>query len=278
MEVTRPRRLRTKCFEHADRWFDRLVRLLKAIYEGFWLGCLSPDDLNAVTGQHFQQSRFYASREHNLSGFFAWEKPVIERYFQPGTRLLVAAAGGGREVLALRTAGFHAEGFECSQPLVDAAQKIFSEIGQSNYVLYCRPDHVPEGSPIYDGLVVGWGGYTHIPTRARRVAFLQGLRNRSLPHSHILLSFFTRGAKAWEDIVVHQTSQFLQFFVPQAERSLQVGDRISFARYVHAFTRDELEEELRSGGFRVLEYGDVEQGGYAIGMAELPPRTPNEPS
>jgi len=267
-EIPRRRRFRTKCFEHADRWFDRLVRLLEALYQAFWLGCLNPDDLNAITGQHFQQSRFYASIEHNQSGFFAWEKPLIERYFQPGTRLLVAAAGGGREVLALRKAGFQAEGFECSQPLVDAARKIFKEIGESNHVLYCPSDHVPEGTAIYHGLVVGWGGYTHIPTRARRIAFLQALRNRNLPRSHILLSFFTRGTDFWDDMIVHQTSRFFRFFVPGRKDPLQVGDRISFARYVHAFTRDELEEELRSAGLRVLEYHEVEQWGYAVGITE----------
>src|SRR5262249_14907561 len=118
---------RTKCFEVADRWFSRCVRLTTAVHEGFWLGLLSASDLNAVTAESFAGSKYFSSAEHNLSGLFNWETSAVNRYFRQGSRILVAAAGAGREVLALRKIGFEAEGFDCSPELVRASEGIFEQ-------------------------------------------------------------------------------------------------------------------------------------------------------
>ena len=155
------RRFRVRCFKYADRWFARIGKLLSAVHEGFWLGYLSADDLNAITADHFSASQLYKSREHNLSGFLPWEAPLIERYFQRGCKILIAGAGAGREVLALRKAGYEAEGFECSLPLIRAGQEIFDHLGERYDIITCAPDAVPSGTPDYDGLIVGW---VHIRT------------------------------------------------------------------------------------------------------------------
>jgi hypothetical protein len=260
------RKFRTLCFEHADRWFNRLVKMMTALHEGFWLGGLSADDLNAVTAKHFDESQFYASKEHNVSGFFNWEPPLLDRYFRPGSRILVAAAGAGREIIALRKIGFDAEGFECSLPLVQAGEKIFDQLGESNYVTYCPPDGVPAGPAIYDGLVVGWSAYTHIPTKLRRIRFIEALRQRALPHSPLLISFFTRQTHFY-DVVVYRTATLSRFFF-RGNKELCPGDHIEWRRYVHRFTRDEVEAELRTAGFRVAHYSEENGDGQAVGIAE----------
>jgi hypothetical protein len=262
------RRSRVKHFDLADRWFNRLGRFASAMHEGFWLGCLNADELNAVTAEHFDQSQYYASTEHNLSGFFGWEKFVLERFFQRGSRIVVAGAGGGREVLALRKAGFDAEGFECSLPLVRASEQIFERLGESKYLTLCEPDRVPEGPRIYDGLVVGWTVYTHIPTKARRVAFLQALSERALPGSPLLISYFARQSGASDDVLVYRTARLWRFLLRGRREPLEVGDRISYARFVRSFTSDEVEAELRDAGFRSAHHGAEGDLGYTVGVAE----------
>jgi hypothetical protein len=261
------RKFRTKSFEHADRWFNRLVGLMTALHEGVWLGCLSADDLNAVTARHFDESQYFASAEHNQSGFFTWETPLLDRYFRRGSRILVAAAGAGREVLALRKAGFDADGFECSLPLVHAGEKIFDQLGESKPVTHCPPDTVPPGLPIYEGLIVGWGGYMHIPTKRRRIAFLQALRQRALPHSPLVVSFFLRMRHS-NDIVVYRTAAFLRFLLRGDKELLDPGDRLEWSRYIHRFTREEVEGELTSAGFQVAHYSEEGVEGHAVGIAE----------
>ena len=262
------RRSRVKYFDLADRLLNRLVRFANAIHEGFWLACLNPDELNAVTAQHFDQSKYYASTEHNLSGFFVWEKSALDRFFQRGSRILVAGAGGGREVLALRKAGFDAEGFECSLPLVRASEQIFDRLGESKYVTLCGPDTVPQGPRIYDGLVVGWGVYTHIPTKARRVAFLQALSQRALSKSPLLISFFGRHSSSSDDALVHRTARFCHFLLHGRKEPLEVGDRISYARFVRWFTSDEVEAELKAAGFTSAHHGSEGDLSYTVGLAE----------
>lgn len=264
----RVRKLRLQCFAVTDRCQERVVRFLKRIHEGFWLACLNPDELNAITAQNFDHSQFYSSNTHNRSGFFEWEQQTLDRFFRPGSRVLVAGAGGGREVLALRKSGFEAEGFECSLPLVKASQEIFEELGDPDYLVHCPADCVPVGPATYDALIVGWTVYTHIPTRGRRIRFLQALRQRALPDAPLLISFFVRRASSSDDVLVYRVARFWSFFSRARKEPLEIGDHISYARYAHWFTERELAEELRAAGFRVAHF--VEQGefGYAVGVAE----------
>lgn len=262
-------RFRTKCFERADGWFKRFGTLLNAFHEGFWLGCLSPDDLNAVTAKHFDESQHYASTKHNLSGFAEWETPVVDRRFQGASRVLVAAAGAGREILALRKAGFKADGFECSLPLVRASQTIFDQLGEHEYVISCAPDSVPPGPAIYDGVIVGWSAYTHIPTKLRRIAFLRALRERAIRGAPLLVSFFTRSNGSRYETLVRRAATLSCLLFRRRRRSLEPGDRLEWSRYVHRFTRDELEAELSIAGFRVVHYSEeTNSSGHAVGIAE----------
>ncbi|MFZ0733519.1 MAG: hypothetical protein WAM79_14420 [Candidatus Sulfotelmatobacter sp.] len=260
-----------KCFAAADRSVDRLIRLLKIVHEGFWLGWLNSDELNAVTSEHFDHSQFYSSNSHNRIGLFDWEQEALSRFFRPGSHVLVAGAGAGREVLALRKSGFEAEGFECSPALVEASQRLFDELGESNYVVYCPPDSVPPGSPLYNALIVGWGAYTHIPTRARRIRFLQAFGERAFGNAPLLLSFFTRKTGSRDDVLVYRLARLCSLFSPARKASLDIGDRISYARYIHSFTEQELAEELKAAGVRLAQFVDKGEFGYAVGIPEEAP-------
>jgi len=259
---------RTKCFEAVDRWFSRLVRFMTAWHEGFWLGFLSANDLNVLTAEHYAESKFFLSVEHNLSGLFDWEASALDRYFRRGSRILVAAAGAGREVLALRKIGFDAEGFECNLALVRVSERIFEQEGESKHVVACEADCVPPGPQIYDGLIVGWTAYTHIPTRLRRVSFLRDLRQRALPHSPVLISFFARTGGSREESLVYRIATLCRYFLRVRKEPLELGDRISYARFSHWFTEDEVVAELRAAGFRAAHCKIEEDSGNAIGIAE----------
>jgi len=258
-------RRRLEWFRRADRWFNRLVKFTGAVHEGFWLGCLSADDLNALTAGHYQQSHDYSSTEHNQRGLFDWEAAILNRYFQPGSRILVAAAGGGREVLALRRAGFRADGFECCTHLVQAADALFDQLREPRGVSLCAPDEVPHGPAIYEGLIVGWSAYTHIPTRTRRVAFLNGLRKRGVQGATVLVSFFPRDKSPAYDNLVYTTARVSRLLFRGRKEDSEVGDHLSWC-FSHTFTREEGEAELNAAGFQLVHYSEVGEG-HAVGMA-----------
>jgi hypothetical protein len=253
-------------FKQADQWFTRWISIAGALHEGFWLGVLRADDLDAITASHYGQSQEYASAEHNQRGLFDWERVVVEQYFQPGLRILVAAAGGGREVLALRQAGFQAEGFDCSPTLVQAADALFDGLGERRGVTLCAAGQVPSGPALYQGLIVGWTGYTHIPTRRRRIAFLDGLRNRALPGAPVLISFFPRDRSSQYENLNYWTARVSRFLFRGRKEEPEPGDHLGWC-FSHTFTREEVEAELRAAGFRPVYYSEVGEG-HAVGISE----------
>jgi hypothetical protein len=267
MPIAKPR-LRTRWFQVADRWVTRAVNLVKAMHKGFWLGCLNADDLNTITANRYSASKEFTSRQHLESGLSDWELPVVERYFRNGSRILVAAAGTGREVLALRKAGFSAEGFECNPAVLQVGQELFAAMGHSNPVSFCLPDKVPPGLPDYDGLIVGWGGYTHIPTRARRVAFLQALRRRALPNAPLMLSFVTRDERSRYDCLSYGIARLWGSLFRPAQQPPETGDDLELGDFTHHFTRAEVESELQAARFRLLHFSEQAQLGVAVGIAE----------
>jgi len=260
--VVRKRRLRY--FKRADSWFTRFVKLLLGVHEGLWLGSLNLDELNAITAEHYAASRESASTEHNQRGFFDWELRAVSRYFSPGSRVLVAGAGGGREVLALRRAGYQAEGFECNPALVEANHILFAELGEPGGVTLCLPDQVVAGSAVYGGAIIGWTAYGHIPTRGRRIEFLRALRDHVLPGSPVLLSFFTRDGNSRYDAVVYRMATFTRKIARGRHESLQLGDHLTWS-YSHWFTREEIEAELCEAGIRLVHFGEVGDG-HAVGI------------
>jgi len=112
---------------------------------------------------------------------------------------------------------------------------------------------------------VGWSAYTHIPPGARRVAFLQALRQRALPGSPVLLSFFTRtGASRYDGFVCKVANLFRA--LRGRKESVELGDHLSWS-YSHLFAREEVEGEMRDAGIRLVHYREVGDG-HAVGMVE----------
>jgi len=257
---------RVRWFKQADQWFTRWISIAGALHEGFWLGVLRADDLDAITAGHYGQSQEYASAEHNQRGLFDWERVVVEQYFQPGSRILVAAAGAGREILALRQAGFQVEGFDCSPTLVQAGDALFDGLGERRGVTLCAAGQVPCGPALYQGLIVGWTGYTHIPTRRRRIAFLEGLRHRAMPGAPVLISFFPRDRSSQYENLNYWIARVSRFLFRGRKEEPEPGDHLGWC-FSHTFTREEVEAELRAAGFRPAYYSELGEG-HAVGIAE----------
>src|SRR5215469_11032710 len=204
--------------------------------------------------------------KENLRGFFDWERTAVERHFPSRVHVLVAGAGGGREILALRRAGYWAEGFECNPVLVEASNVIFDQLGQARGIAFCPPDQVFSGASSYGGIIVGWSAYSHIPTRQRRVAFLRGLRQRALPGSPVLVSFFARSGDSRYDVLAFRIANWTRRLSHGRKEPVEIGDHLNWS-YSHWFTREEIESELRDSGIRPEHFGDVGEG-CAVGVIE----------
>jgi SAM-dependent methyltransferase len=252
----------------AHKALPKLFGLISAAFVGFWLGILSRRSLLLVDDAYYVGPRggtdnpdAYESEEYNRRGLWAWEQAMIEEYFAGASRLLVLACGGGREVLALQRLGYEADGFECQPILVDAANRLLVADGFTATVQVSPRDSCPTGDRRYSGVIVGWGGYTLVAGRHRRVALLQQVRERLEPGGMILISFFARRGTPRRFRLVAAMANALRW--PLGRERVEPGDYLS-PNYVHFFTQEEIRGELEEAGFDLLHYGTAGYG-HAVG-------------
>ncbi|MDQ3721876.1 MAG: class I SAM-dependent methyltransferase [Actinomycetota bacterium] len=253
-----------------NRWRKRLWVALSACFDGTWLGLLDHprlarlDEVYYTDGQDVLNGRAfsYADPEYNLAGLYGWETAAIEAHFRPGSRVVVTGAGGGRELIALLQRGYDAVGYEPNPRLVSAGAALLRAREAENRLRACDRDAFPARTPRCDAVVVGWGSYTLIAGRARRIAFLRGAR-RALPAgAPILCSFLMRTDTRYFRIVAG-TARVVRL-LRRAERP-ELGDTVN-ENYVHCFTREEIESELTAGGFRVIAFSS-EPYGHVVAVA-----------
>ncbi len=245
-------------------WLDRALTLVHATFSGVWLGLLGRGTLHAADQLYYDQKRsMYCDESYNKHGLRNWERQAIDAYFGGCRSILVAATGGGREVLALRNLEFDADGFECHPELCAAANRLLEREGLEPDVRLAERDRCVDGSRSYDGLVVGWGAYMLIQGRRRRIEFLAGMRERAAPGAPILLSFFSRSCDDRRLRIVAGVANALRR-IARRER-VEIGDDLR-PNYVHVFTRDEIAAELREAGFDLAHF-ERSPYGHAVGIA-----------
>ena len=173
---------RLRLYAASRIWINRCLSVLTAVHQGVWLGLLNRRALQELTDRYYTQRNTgapredYESRRFNLSGLQVFEETSCEKYFSKCGTILVGAAGGGRELLALSEKGHIVDAFECNPVLLDACRDLLRAEGLSARVVEAKPGQVPEELGIYDGAVCGWGAYMHVAGRESRVEFLRGFR------------------------------------------------------------------------------------------------------
>lgn len=243
---------------------------LDCTFIGIWLGILGRRSLHAIDDVMYRQRPAYREDEYNLSGLFDWEEEVVERYFQGRKRLLVTGAGGGREVLALAARGYEVEGYECNAALVESGARRLAarSLPQKASLSWVARDEAPPRGVPFDGVIVGWSAYMLIISRDPRVEFLTGLRDLIEDDAPLLVSFFTRSETSARLEAIARVANAVRRTLRRPP--VEIGDSLS-PNYVHHFTSAEIEEELRAGGFSMLEFRAQGMGphdsGFAVGRA-----------
>lgn len=242
--------------------------LAESVWIGARLGVLDRDGVHRLDERYYAGGKEgehidYEGDAHNTRGLFDWEKPVVARWFADRGRVLVLAAGGGREVLALRRLGIAADGFECHPGLVAAANDLLARQGLAGDVRVVPRDAAPETETRYGGVIVGWSAYTLVQGRDSRVAMLRGLRALVEPGSPVLVSFFYRDGSPFRHGVIARLGNALRRL--HGAEPLEEGDTLG-PNFMHLFTEDEIRAELREGGFDPVFYS-TEGTGHAVGVA-----------
>jgi len=260
------RSFRENAFLLSDRWMNCLAKGLHALHQGFWLGAFETQTLKHLTERQYTTWERYQSSEYNLSGLFRWEELVLDRFFKECRSILVGASGGGREILALSRRGFDVDAFECSETLRRSSRCLLHREGVKVRIVPSHADAVPEELGIYGGLVMGWGGYTHIIGRNARVLFLRQFRKHVKPGGPLLLSFFARSEQSRRLYWVCKIARLIRVLRGSRE-VVELGDTLD-RTFDHHFTRAEIRKEIEDAGFEFVYFSAVPYA-HIVGRAAM---------
>ena len=231
----------------------RLNPVAEGFVDGLFLGLMDRRARTAVDELFYAQAtepvdgaaRHYGDAEHIRGGLHDWELDAIREHFPPRGRVVITAAGAGREVLGLLDLGFDAVGYEPNAALVAAGRRVLPP----ERLVQCERDVFPAEATAADALIIGWGSYMLIARSEERTAFLRRGRGILPREAPMLVSFFPRPPTRYFN-VAHRVSGVIRRL--RRREPLEFGDALS-PNFVHYFSRAEIERELAASGFA----GDV---------------------
>jgi len=233
-----------------------------SVIQGLSLGLLSNTDLERLTEYRYSVSFSSLAEEAYLnSGFFIWEREAIRRYFSPGGRILVAAAGAGREMIALARAGFLVDGFDCCAPLVEAGRNELRKQGIHAKLEYVPPSAVPGRDGHYDAVLVGFSGYMYIAGRDRRIRFLRDLCRFLNPGAPLMVSF-TEGSSGRRRVWTARIGTAVRRL--RLAKPVEEGDWLKTG-FQHHFFRQQIFSEMSEAGIELAYYSGACYG-HAVGL------------
>lgn len=234
-----------------------------ALIQGLCLGLFNNEQLERLTEERYlRQSAPYSAKSYLDAGLFIWERDAIGRYFPPGGRILVAAAGAGREMIALANCGFSVDGFDCCAPLVEAGQSALEERHIDARLAYVPPSSVPAWSGRFDAVLIGFSGYMYIPGRSRRTRFLRDLSNFLNPGAPLMLSF-AEGSPGRRRVWTAKIGSAIRR-IRRAD-PVEEGDWLR-AGFQHHFVRQQILSEMTEAGIELIHYSGGTAYGHAVGL------------
>jgi len=235
---------------------SRVAALAAGVLHGVWLGVLTEDDLAALDERYYSSNGFYATDEWNERGLFEWEQRLVDDVLDDGQRVLVLAAGGGREVLALLERGFDAVGYESHPDLARAAEDLLARRGHAGRVHVAPRDALPDDAPAADAVIIGWGAYSLLRDRAHRVAVLAAAAARLPPGGPVLLSYLERQ----EDLRRLRVTRTVANALRRVRRAapVELGDALAPNR-VHHLSPAELAAEAEAAGLVITHRAALAQ-------------------
>jgi hypothetical protein len=188
---------------YVDRAFLRFSRSRSALV----LACASDAFYDAYNDVAYgNQGTYRLGSQTFRQGLFPWEARAIDRHFPPApAHILIGAAGGGREALALVERGYRVTAFEPARPLalsmrehIDSSAALSVFIGRYQALPFVETLERPaarvdlRGVAPFDAVLLGWASLSHVRTDDDCVAVLQSLG--ALTAGPLLISYFARRA------------------------------------------------------------------------------------
>jgi len=169
---------------------DRVAWLASAARSALVLAFASDAVLTRYSTLAYGATRTYHPDSPEFDAtLFPFEEQAFARFFPPApARVLIGAAGGGREAIVLAQRGYEVVAFEPSAPLIAG---LAAHVPEGLQITAFRASYedlprlepaLPGGLaaglaelPRFDAAILGWGSFSHLLSEARQIAALQAI-------------------------------------------------------------------------------------------------------
>jgi hypothetical protein len=214
--------------------------------------------------------RYHDTDRHE--GLFSWEAEALEACFpRAPSRLLLGAAGGGREARALVTRGHDVLAFEPSEELLT---RLHETPCASPSRLHAHPGcyedlprdtalrRVVEARAPYDGVIIGWGSLTHILYDRDVVSLLRVLLELA-PGAPVLASCL-HGAPPETSKARRRIRRLLTRLVRDPERFSEGTRFDGLIGFYRGYRREQIDRLARQAGYRIERFRDRDVYPHAV--------------
>ena len=243
-------------------WLTK-IPIRTGLITGLALGLFDRKDFHYLDELNAGRTGKWASESHNMRGLLDWEQNAVKSWFPATGRLLLTAAGGGREALALEPMGYELSASECNPGLVEAANSHLRKHGLQTRIEHCLRDESPSPQGEFDGVIVGWGSYTLIAPREKRIELLKQLAAPLKDKGPLLVSYFKMESEpGLSDRIQRTTANLIRRL--RGSSPVEEGDVMDW-NFRHRFTDKEIASELSEAGLEPVLVSD-EGYPHAIGI------------
>ncbi len=228
-------------------------------FQALWSECLpllvSKNDWRRFTMQAYGRMPIFSEDNHNRQ-LFDWEAKAIDTQFPIApANVLVAAAGGGREMLALIERGFKVAGFDPHPDFIQSAKKRLSPenvcaLEVAGYEELLNGIESIDAAAPYDAILLGWGSLAHVGEDETRRRLFQRL-HELCPKGPLLLSWLSPPQL---DRTRRKTRRRLQRNKILPERIRDHYD--THLGFIHLFDEGEIRQLAQENGYRIVLYDE----------------------
>jgi hypothetical protein len=255
-----------------DRYALRGFRAYETVRDELLLGRLDPALHTSLTAEAYAAERgaYLPGGARFEAGLFDWEATILERLGLPErARILLGAAGGGRELAVLLGKGYDVVAFEPNETLLAGAREVSAKAAGSA-VIRASLEHLIEAErgagPLagvkgpFDVVVLGWVSFSHVTDPATHLALLRAIRRLS-PRAPVLLSFLVRSAGFGTE--PRGRVRALTLGAIRGGAGHPALAYLPRAGVVYRFSRDEIHQLASKAGYSVRVL-DTTRDGYAL--------------
>jgi len=189
-------------------------------------------------------------------GLWKSEKMMIEKYFNPESRILDIGCGAGRTTIGFYKLGYHlVEGLDLSEAMIVQARRISKKL---NYNLTFRVGDaagLDYDDETFNTVLFSFNGIMQIPGRENRIKALKEIKRILKAKGYFLFTTHDRDNKEYISFWKEEKRRWVLHI--QDKRLHEFGDRVIEMKerdtFLHFPTREEVLSSLKEAGLVLIE-------------------------